>query len=385
MESGTWQKDDPRYLSEQLITYIGNKRSLLPFIAKGLSIVQQKLHKEKLSCLDLFSGSGVVSRFLKQYASELSVNDFELYADTISRCYLADIPDTAEIQYYYNTITAAAARRMQELGEPPYAVPPGFISELYAPHDADRIQAGERCFYTPRNAAHIDVLRQEICAVPPELQPFFIAPLLSEASIHANTAGVFKGFYKNKESHIGQFGGTARDALFRITGGITLPFPLFSRFSCPCRIYRQDANELARELASRADTSFDVVYLDPPYNQHPYGSNYFMLNLIASYDRPDDTKLSRVSGIPRGWNRSAYNKRQKAAETFRQLVTDLNARFLLISFNSEGFIPRDTMLELLSGIGRVTCLTEQYNTFRGSRNLRGRAIHVNEFLYIVEK
>ncbi|MDR0684304.1 MAG: DNA adenine methylase [Spirochaetaceae bacterium] len=24
----------------------------------------------------------------------------------------------------------------------------------------------------------------------------------------------------------------------------------------------------------------DLAYLDPPYNQHPYGSNYFMLNLI---------------------------------------------------------------------------------------------------------
>ena len=52
----------------------------------------------------------------------------------------------------------------------------------------------------------------------------------------------------------------------------------------------------------------DVAYLDPPYNQHPYGSNYFMLNLLASGREPAAEELSQVSGIPKNWNRSHYNK-----------------------------------------------------------------------------
>ena len=39
----------------------------------------------------------------------------------------------------------------------------------------------------------------------------------------------------------------------------------------------------------------DIAYLDPPYNQHPYGSNYFMLNLIASYKKP--SQISNSKGV----------------------------------------------------------------------------------------
>ena len=39
--------------------------------------------------------------------------------------------------------------------------------------------------------------------------------------------------------------------------------------------------ELAADLPP-----LDLVYLDPPYNQHPYGSNYFMLNLLVDYRAP---------------------------------------------------------------------------------------------------
>lgn len=62
----------------------------------------------------------------------------------------------------------------------------------------------------------------------------------------------------------------------------------------------------------------DVVYLDPPYNQHPYGSNYFLLNLLVNYERPND--FSKVSGIPPDWNRSYYNKRAKAEDTLFEAI-----------------------------------------------------------------
>ena len=35
--------EDDAYLSQQIITYIGNKRSLLPFIGKGIDIVRDRL------------------------------------------------------------------------------------------------------------------------------------------------------------------------------------------------------------------------------------------------------------------------------------------------------------------------------------------------------
>ena len=386
--------ENPDFLQSQLITYIGNKRALLDFIGRGVGEVQRRLGKSHICCLDVFAGSGIVSRYLKQFSSAVTVNDLEEYSGIINRCYLTNKSqiDIDQLQRLHATLIKKIDRRMSALEKSASGFKgAGFISELYAPADEDNIEKGERCFYTPYNAAYLDTARQLIeKEVPAELRDFFIAPLLSEASIHANTAGIFKGFYKNSKTGTGQFGGNGRNALSRIRGKISLPFPLFSNYDCKSRVFRSDANALILDpalydKAFTRDGVYDLAYFDPPYNQHPYGSNYFMLNLIAEYRRPDTEKISRVSGIPRDWNRSDYNKKRRVAEVFVELVRNVRARYVLISFNSEGFIAKDDMIELLSSCGKVDVLESDYNAFRGSRNLSGREIHVKEFLFLVEK
>ncbi len=364
-------KENQAFLEQQLITYIGNKRSLLGFISEGVSAVKSRLGKEKLSCLDMFSGSGIVSRFLKGHSHSLASNDMEEYSKVINTCYLRNREelDMAALEDYHWLLK----RRLQEI-----PLRRGFISELYAPQENNAIQDGERVFYTSRNAMYLDTARQYIQEIPEELRCFFLAPLLSEASIHANTSGVFKGFYKDKVTGLGCFGGTNGDAHSRILGDISLPFPVFSDFSCDVQVHCAEANALAPSLAE-----VDLAYLDPPYNQHPYGSNYFMLNLLADYARPSAT--SAISGIPHDWKRSDFNKKQNALTSLISLCTSLKAGFLLISFNSEGFISLEEMTRALENLGKVTILEKKYNTFRGSRNLRAREKHVKEYLYLVEK
>ena len=381
--------ENTQYLTEQLITYIGNKRSLLPFIKQGVEIVQKELNKEFLHCFDVFSGSGIVSRFLKSYASSITTNDLETYAKIISSCYLSNKSSINfdELEKIHSELVKSTTNEIStcELNNSC----PGFVSELYAPKDEDNVQFGERCFYTPYNAKYIDIIRQKITdEVPAELQKFFIAPLLSEVSVHANTAGIFKGFYKNSRTGKGQFGGNGKNALERIKGKIELPLPIFSNFECPSYIFQEDANTLILDETlynHLPEKEFDLAYIDPPYNQHPYGSNYFMLNLIANYQRPDCEKISRVSGIPKDWNRSVFNKKRFAKESFSKLVKEVRAKFLLISFNSEGFISKDEMIALLEEVGSVQVLESSYNTFRGSRNLENRSIHVKEYLFLVKK
>ena len=398
LTAGPGQKsgENQEYLQSQLVTYIGNKRALLEFIGQGVTLVQEALGKEKLSCFDGFAGSGVVGRYLKQYSSYLAVNDLELYSQIINRCYLsnkADL-DICLLRGYYEEVCRAVDSQMEDLqkGAGRGQKGPGFITEFYSPADENAIQKSDRCFYTKYNANYIDLCRQNIeKLVPPEYRDFFIAPLLSEASIHANTAGIFKGFYKNRDTGLGQFGGKAQNALSRILGKIELPFPLFSEYSCQSKIFSSDTNELVKseELYNSAllgdEHTFDLAYFDPPYNQHPYGSNYFMLNLIASYNSPDPENISRVSGIPRNWNRSLYNKKKQVMPVFMELIKNVRAKFVLISFNSEGFIQKDEMIQMLSECGRVQVLEADYNTFRGSRNLKAREIHVKEYLFLLDK
>jgi adenine-specific DNA-methyltransferase len=359
------------YLTKQIITYIGNKRALLPFIARGLDRVRRRLNRDKLAVFDVFSGSGITARFFKRFAHTLLVNDLEKYTELINRCYLSNRGDRniPVLEGLYRDLTRA-------LAEKPLC--PGMITGLYAPRDDNNIEPGERVFYTRRNAMYIDTARGFIEGIEKNYRPFFLAPLLSEASIHSNTSGVFKGFYKNRETGIGQFGGKNRNALGRIQGEIHLPFPVFSNFDCDYVIYNGDSNEVIRSAPE-----VDLAYLDPPYNQHPFGSNYFMLNLIAEYKSP--TALSRVSGIPLDWNRSLYNKKRRALGALGELAAGVKAKFVLISFNSEGLITFEEMGEMLRGIGSLEVLETAYPVFRGSRNLWGRGIRVKEYLYVLEK
>lgn len=357
-------------MSDQLITYLGNKRKLIGFIGNGVRKIKKRLGKDQIRAIDLFAGSGVVSRFLKRHCSYLVSNDIEKYAQVVNTCYLAnpsEVP-TERVHHYIDFINNWA----------PENPDPGFISDMYAPEDDQNIKKGERVFYTTRNAHFIDTARKIIDDFDSSIKPFLLAPLIYKASVHTNTSGVFKGFYKNSDTGKGQFGGNGRNALTRIKKDIYLDYPIFSNVECRHKVTREDANDLAK-----ASESFDLAYIDPPYNQHPYGSNYFMLNLIANYDRPD--KVSRVSGIPKDWNRSDYNKNNKIYEAMDDLVDSIDSKYVLISYNSEGFISNDEMINLLSKYGDVETVSRQYNAFRGSRNLDQRDLYVKEHLFLLEK
>ena len=307
---------------------------------------------------------------MKSHADRLVCNDFEDYSVAVNTCYLANHSEIDEFEYqecrdYLFSRIKCDARR-------------GFISELYAPEDDNNIRIGERVFYTRRNAEFIDTARQHIDSLPVHMRIYFLAPLIVKASMHNNTAGVFKGFYKNKQG-VGAFGGEGGHALKRILGYVDIPPPVLSPFECDVEVTNSDATRFASEQGGQ----YDVVYMDPPYNQHPYGSNYFMLNLILHYQRPTD--VSKVSGIPVNWKRSAFNKRQGAKAAFFGVIDNLDAKFFLISYNSEGFLKKDDTIRELEQRGKLKLYETSYNTYRGSRNLSGRSQYVTEYLFLLEK
>lgn len=364
-------KEESRdYLTKQIITYIGNKRELLKEIEKEVVFVCKDLDK-KIICLDLFSGSGVVARFLKQHSSKIIANDLEAYSKVINECFLSNKSEFDNEQFveYLDEINRRIFEKPIE----------GIIRKNYSPKNDKKITSDDRVFYTNENATYIDSFRYYIDEVVPEkYKKYFLALLLTEASIHVNTCGVFKGFYKDSDTGIGKFGGKAENALVRIKGEIKIEKPVLSNFETEYEVYQKDANELAGELKG-----LDLVYLDPPYNQHPYGSNYFMLNIILK--NRIDGNMSKVSGIPDDWNHSIYNKKQTALEGMRDIIRKLDAKYVLISYNNEGFISFDEMKEMLSSFGKVKERRIRYNTFRGSRNLRERSIYTNEFLFLLKK
>ena len=360
------------FFSSHLITYIGNKRRLLPFLYKGFSKIRDKIGKKKLVVFDGFVGSGATARLLKAFASEIHVNDLEDYSETVNRAYLANKSEIKieELEKHIDWLNKNKLKiKSKKLG---------FIEKNYAPKNDKNVQDGERVFYTNINARIIDNVRKLIDEIPEPYRHFCLAALLVKASVHNNTSGVFKGFHKR--NGIGHFGGQGENALTRIMQEISLDTPIFSDFECPVFVHKQDINELVKDDSLPV---FDLVYYDPPYNQHPYGSNYFMLNIIN--DGKEREIQNGVSGIAKEWNKSAYNKKRLAEEAMDNLLANTRARFIAISYNNEGLIPIENFKNILSHYGKWELMEQDYNTYRGSRNLCDRDIKVKELLWILEK
>ena len=361
---------DP-FIHQKMITYLGNKRKLIPEIEK---IVRSISKGKKLTIFDAFAGSSVVSRLFTKYSHLLYSNDMELYSYIINQCFLIT-PNEFQVEMIRNHI-----QHMNHLAEHgPFQE--GIITKLYAPKETFDIQKGERCFYTRENALIIDTLRNYIEShVESHLFPYCITPLLIQASIHVNTSGQFKGFHKNKETGLGQWGGSGENDLKRILGAIKLEMPVWSKDTYEPHISQKDTNVLIDELPSY----FDIIYLDPPYNQHSYSNNYYMLNIIIENKEPKE--ISDVSGIPVDWNRSLYNYKKSATEAMETLLQKSmeKSKYVILSYNNEGIITKEEWETLLEPY-QVEEIKIRYDTYKGSRNLKRRSNKVIEIMYVIQK
>jgi len=270
---------DHPYLKEQIIAYIGNKRRLLGLIDTAVSQACPGAG-EGLSFLDAFSGSGIVSRYARLKGFDLHTNDWEYYSYVINHAFLTHSEQDISALFGGIEKREALFESLNSLSDPD--AEEEYIARYYAPRsrnidEVDHTQ--ERLFYTRDNALRIDRIRNRIEALYPRKESaenlFLVALLLYQAATHTNTSGVFKACHKG-------FGGHGKDALKRILQPITLQMPPLVESEGQIRIYQKDINELIR---SGATGHLDIAYLDPPYNQHQYGSNYHMLNTIALWDR----------------------------------------------------------------------------------------------------
>ena len=361
---------ESEFVLQPMITYIGNKRKLVPWIMEIVEEISSKLAK-KLVTFDGFAGSGVVSRALMSLSSTLHSNDMEYYSYVLLRCFL-ETPTVVQkelIEHHFDEMVRLCGD----------ATEIGFVSELYSPKNTETPLADERCFYTRENAMIIDTLLKYISGVEEDIKCYLLGPLLIKASINVNTAGVFRGFYK--KDGVGHFGGAAENALERILAPIELDRPVWSNSTCVTRCHNSDINNL---ITTFKDGELDLIYLDPPYNEHPYGSNYFMLNLIALNRAP--TEYSKVSGIPKFWNKSAFNGRGSAYDTMLDLLQNClkKARYTLVSYNNEGLVTSDDWERIFLELRcEVKMYQKEYDTYHGSRNLGDRNKKVFEILYMI--
>jgi len=323
----------------------------------------------------------VVSRLAKVLGFRVIANDWEPYARVINRCYVQcnTLPPFAALG------GIESAYGMLNETEPVE----GWISRHLCPADDSNPDFDtERMFFTRANGMRIDAIRERIleweieAVISHEERDALLASLVYSVSYVSNTSGVFKGFHRG-------WGGKTRTALYRILSDLTLRLPALHDNNRENAVTRMDAPALARQLR-RDGASIDIAYLDPPYNQHPYGSNYHVLNTIVLWDRP---KISpritsgNKSAIRTDWRtqrRSLFNHARTAVAAYSELLGEIEARYILTSYSTDGNICLADLLAAASGRGALSCLVKPYKRYRVS-SARPSAKPMNaEFVLIID-
>ncbi|MCL5105478.1 MAG: DNA adenine methylase [Armatimonadetes bacterium] len=363
------------YLTDQLIPYIGNKRKLLP-------LVHEAVRKTGLSggtFFDVFSGSGVVARLAKLLGFRVIANDWEPYSEIINKAYIA----------------ANAAPEFRALGGLENAIAllnnlsgvRGYIASHYCPADDERYDVDtERMFYTQQNGRRIDAMRERISEwresgrIDATEEATLLAPLIYQASYCSNTSGVFKGFHRG-------WGGATKTAWYRIRSHLTLDSPILHDNGLDNIVIREDAALIADKIDS------DIAYLDPPYNQHQYGANYHLLNTVALWDKPPISEQISGNGhkdkaaIRKDWRterRSEYCYKSTALDALAGVVSRLRARYILVSYSTEGLMPVEDMLSILGERGALDVVVRKYKRYRVSSQRPSPKPHTTEFVAIVD-
>ena len=245
----------------------------------------------------------------------------------------------------------------------------GFIFKNYTPEGTKHLEQ-PRMYFSNENGLRIDAIRQKI--EDWNNQKFLsnseyfilIACLIETVSFYANVAGVYAAFHKKWDPR----------AIKRLN-------------LRTIKIYNNQKenivyNENSMNLLEKIDT--DILYLDPPYNERQYLPNYHLIETIAKYDNP---QIKGVTGM-REYNgeKSSFCNAKSALRDLEIVAQKAKFKHLVLSYNSEGIMNQDDIINMLSKYGNVKLEQFQYARFKSNNNgLSKTKKHIFEQLYILSK
>ncbi len=304
-----------------MIKYLGSKRLLLP----TLQALVAELDGAR-TFMDVFSGTSRVGHAMKAQGLRVRANDHNAYAATLARCYVGADRDR---------VAASVQRVLDELQALPGR--PGYVTRTFCEQSR---------FFHPKNGARIDAMRDRIdeLDLPEDVRAVVLVSLMEAADRVDSTTGVQMAYLK--------------DWAPRAHNDIALRLP--DVLAGPGDAHEMDALDFVREFSA------DVVYLDPPYNQHNYLRNYHVWETLVRWDAPEHYGVAckRLDCKDR---RSDFNSKVRIDEAMQALIESARAKWLLVSFSNEGYIDRDRMVQLLSARGEVDVREIEYGRYVGAK------------------
>lgn len=309
-----------------MIKYIGSKRVLLSQISAQVA----KILPRGGTVCDLFSGTSRVGHALKRDGFQVWSNDYNAYAHTLA---------TAYVQADRDKWAAPAEKVLEELR----LVKPeaGWFTQTFCT---------DARFFHPDNGARIDAMRNRIeeMDLDPELKAIALVSLMEAADRVDSTAGIQMAYMK-------QWAPRAHNEI-----SLRLPDLLPGVAAGPCRATRADAVEIAPQIEA------DLVYLDPPYNQHSYLSNYHVWESLTLWDKPETYGVANKR-IDCRTRKSPFNSRPGIGPALAAVIDGLKAPNLIVSFNDEGYLSREALVAMLSARGPVRVVEIPHPRYVGAR------------------
>lgn len=306
--------------------YLGNKYKLLSFIK---DVVNNHCHNINVVA-DIFAGTGsVASAFIDK---DLIVNDY-LYSN-----YISNHAWFSSQKYNKEKIKALISKynALENLDD-------NYMSLNFG-----------NTYFSAEDCKKIGYIREDLDRLYEKSEINFheksilITSLLYAMDKIANTVGHYDAYRKNVpfEKHL----------------ELCLP-DIEKKLSSNNRIYNQDTNELVKSIYA------DLVYIDPPYNSRQYCDAYHLLENVACWNEPP------VYGVARKMDRSNIKSKyctNKATEAFENLIENINAKYILLSYNnmakkgndrSNAKISDDDIFRILNKKGKLQVFSTDHKAF----------------------
>ena len=291
-----------------MIKYLGSKRRLVPVLGAMAEAAQVE------TALDLFTGTTRVAQEFKRRRIEVTAVDLATYSKVLGDCYVAT--DAADVD------GSRLADALNELNCLPGER--GYVTRTFC--EASR-------YFQPKNGRRIDAIRAAIGRdhAGSALYPILLTSLLEAADRVDSTTGLQMAYLKQWAPR------SFRDLELRApdlidgTGSVLLA----------------DVNDVVDQLPQ-----VDLAYLDPPYNQHRYFTNYHVWETLVRWDAPEHYGIAckRIDARDPA-TQSVFNRKRQMPDAFADLLGRVRADLVVVSYNDEAWIGPDRMVAALHDAG----------------------------------
>ena len=343
------------------MNYIGSKYSILSYIDEVIEDFVKT--KKNITFCDIFGGTGIVSKYFKEKGYNIISNDIQFFSYCILKY---SIENNDEITF--SSLEKKHINPFIYLNS--IKVKKGFIYKNYSKGGTKKKEF-VRQYFSDENAKKIDACRMQINkwskkGLLNQYEYYYLLACLIEAADKvANTASVYEAFLKDLKP-------SAQKQIIIKELPLTLK-PKNNKY----KVYNEDSKILIKDIKG------DILYLDPPYNNRKYDTNYHILETIALYDNP---KIKGKSGIRvDDSKKSNYCIKKLAADELEDLINNANFKYILLSYNDEGIIPIETIESIMKKYGKYKRYEKTHKRYKSDNNREYKKNFTIEYIHCLEK